>query len=183
MGRFAGERAVEMLEDDAPTLPGGAGERTMARFARYLEGKGKGNPGLVRATMQSLMTEKVGVFRTEQGIQEAISLLEGLKAQADEAPLNSKSLLMSQELVQRWELDDLLGSAMVISQGALHRRDSRGGHFREDFPERREELNDHTLVYMTEFGKVRLEKRPVDMSIHAAKGEHYEKFGMIERKY
>ena len=90
---------------------------------------------------------------------------------------------MNQELVQRWELDNLLGSAMVIAQGALHRRDSRGGHSREDFPERREEFNDHTLVYMTEFGKVRLEKRTVDMSIHAAQGEHYEKFGMIERKY
>jgi succinate dehydrogenase/fumarate reductase flavoprotein subunit len=90
---------------------------------------------------------------------------------------------MNQELIQRWELKNLLAVSMVIAQGALNRKDSRGGHFREDYPERHEEFNEHTLAYMTEFGKVFFGKRPVDMSLFEAKGANYEKFGMIERKY
>ncbi len=90
---------------------------------------------------------------------------------------------MNQELVQRWELDNLLSVSMVIAQGALHRRESRGGHARIDFPQRRDEFNSHTLAYMTEFGKIGFASRPVDMSIFEAKGENHEKFGLIERKY
>lgn len=90
---------------------------------------------------------------------------------------------MNQELIQRWELDNLLNVSMVITQGALNRRESRGAHFRMDFTERKEEFNHHTLAYMTEFGEISLGRRPVDMSLYEAKGEHYGKFGMIERKY
>jgi succinate dehydrogenase/fumarate reductase flavoprotein subunit len=90
---------------------------------------------------------------------------------------------MNQELVQRWELDNLLSVSMVVAQGALRRRESRGGHARVDFPQRRDEFNSHTLAYMTEFGKIRFESRSVDMSLFEARGEHHEKFGLIERKY
>ena len=90
---------------------------------------------------------------------------------------------MNQELIHRWELDNLLAVSMVLTQAALERKESRGGHFREDFPERKDEFNYHTLASMSEFGRVSLGKRAIDMSLFEAKGEHYEKFGMIERKY
>ena len=90
---------------------------------------------------------------------------------------------MNQDLIQRWELDNLLAISMVISQCALYRRESRGGHFREDFPERKDEFNHHTLAYMNEQGRINLGKRPVDMSLYEARGENYEKFNMMERKY
>jgi succinate dehydrogenase/fumarate reductase flavoprotein subunit len=85
--------------------------------------------------------------------------------------------------VQRWELDNLLSVSVVIAQGALRRRESRGGHARVDFPQRSDEFNSHTLAYMTEFGNIRFAARPVDMSLFEAKAENYEKFGLIERKY
>ena len=90
---------------------------------------------------------------------------------------------MNQELIHRWELDNLLTVSMVIVQAALERRESRGAHFREDFPERKDEFNYHTLASMSEFGQVSLGKRPIDMSLFEAKGEHYDRFGLIERKY
>ena len=90
---------------------------------------------------------------------------------------------MNQELIRRWELENLLIASMVITYGARDRRESRGGHFREDFPERKEEFNHHTLAYMTNYGEVNLGKRKVDLSLYEAKGVNYEKFGMIERKY
>ncbi len=90
---------------------------------------------------------------------------------------------MNQELVERWELDNLLTVSMVIAHAALERRESRGAHFRKDFPERDNEYNHHTLAAMPAFGDVELGQRQIDMSVFNARGENYEKFGIIERKY
>jgi succinate dehydrogenase / fumarate reductase flavoprotein subunit len=183
MGRYAGRRALEALGDVPDGLPAGAGEATFAQFNAFVSASGKANCGQLRRNLQALMTDKVGVFRTEEGLAEAVTAIRALKAEADEVPISNRDLVMNPELLQRWELENLLVSSLVIAQGALNRRDSRGGHFREDFPERRPEYNDHTLLYMPRFGEMRLETRPVDMSLHAAGGPHAEKFGMIERKY
>lgn len=129
------------------------------------------------------MTEKVGVFRNEQTLMKAIEKLKELKERAGDIELTSKSLVMNQALVQLWELHHLLDISMVIAYGALARRESRGAHCREDYPERSPEFQYHTLAYMTKFGEVTLGKRPIDMSIFEARGEHYDKFGIIERRY
>jgi succinate dehydrogenase / fumarate reductase flavoprotein subunit len=133
--------------------------------------------------MGALMTEKVGVFRSGQSLSEAIETLRDLKEKADRAALSVKNLTMNQELIQRWELDNLLSISMVIATAALNRKESRGAHCREDFPERDDAYNHHTLASMGEFEDVTLGKRPVDMSIHEAGGANAEKFGMMERKY
>jgi succinate dehydrogenase / fumarate reductase flavoprotein subunit len=72
---------------------------------------------------------------------------------------------------------------MVTAMCALNRRESRGSHARKDFPERKDDYNYHTLAMMTEFAKVGLAKRMVDMSIFESQCENYERFGIIERKY
>lgn len=183
MGRFAAQKAMEDLDQDLPPLPPDAGSRTFEKFSSYIAGYSMVTIGSLRERMKAVMTEKVGVFRNEQGLKEAISLLEELKEEVQKCGLRSKDLVMNQELVERWELDNLLISAMLIAQGALHRRESRGGHFREDFPERRSEFDRHTLVYMEQFGKVRIDWKPVDMTIYEEGGPYAERFGMIERKY
>jgi succinate dehydrogenase / fumarate reductase flavoprotein subunit len=183
MGKFAGERAIEYLGNADEELPPDTGEKSFSQFSALMEGEGRDNFGEIRKEMQSLMTEKVGVFRTESGLHEAIEALKGLKERADKTPLSSPTLTMNQELIQRWELDNLLLLSMVTTQAALNRRESRGGHYREDFPERKDEFDYHTLASMEEFGEVNFDKRSINMSLYEAKGEHYEKFGMIERKY
>lgn len=183
MGKFAGERIAGSLDQSMGEAPGDAGERTFSTFSRYLEAKGKDNLGQIRAEMRNLMTEKVGVFRVEKGILEAIEALKELKERACRTALSCEDLIMNPDLIQRWEVDSLLDNAMVIAEAALHRRESRGGHFRDDFPERNDQFHYHTLTYMAEYGEVALGKRPVDMSLFEAKGAHHEKFGVIERKY
>ena len=183
MGKVAGEKGVARLANERPELPKNAGNRTFSLFSKFMEQQGSDNAGEIREEMRLLMTEKVGVFRTEEGINQAIEALEELKERASRSTLSSKSLSMNQELIQRWELNNLLSVSAFIAQGALNRRESRGGHFREDFPERKDQFNYHTLACMTESGHVELGQRPIDMSIYEEKQEHYEKFGMIERKY
>ncbi|NNK94345.1 MAG: succinate dehydrogenase/fumarate reductase flavoprotein subunit, partial [Desulfobacterales bacterium] len=114
---------------------------------------------------------------------ETIERLNDLQQRAKRTPLLGKGVAMNQELVQRWELDNLLEVAMVICHAALQRKESRGAHFRDDYPERKDQFNYHTLAAMSEFGTVELSRREVDMSIFEAGGEHYQNFDFIERKY
>ena len=183
MGKFAGERAATCLTEGRVELPKRAGEGTFTQFSGFMKQKNGGNIEQIREELQTLMTEKVGVFRSEEGLSRAVETLKELKERADAVHLVSRSLVMNQELIQRWELENLLAVSMVIARAALKRRESRGAHFRDDFPERKDEFNYHTLAYMEQFGEVKLGERPVDRSLYEAKGEHYENFGMIERKY
>jgi len=106
-----------------------------------------------------------------------------LKERADRTTLSSRGWAMNQELVERWELDNLLAVCRVICEGALERRESRGAHYRDDYPERKDDFNHHTVATMPLFGEVTLERREVDMSIFTAGGAHHDKFAVIERKY
>jgi len=130
-----------------------------------------------------MMTEKVGVFRTAEGISAAAEQLLELKQRAGKAALVCKELKMNQELIYRWELDNLLSVALVITTAALARKESRGAHYRDDFPERSDAFNYHTLASMKKFGEVELGRREVDMSIFEAGGENHEKFDILERTY
>ena len=183
MGKFAADRVLDFFNSVSGHLPEAKGHLTLSRFSQYLEAGGDDNIGKIRDALRTLMTDKVSIFRTEAGLLQTMETLKELKDRADKTALSSKSLRMNQELFQHWELDNLLSVSMIIARAALDRRESRGAHYREDFPARKDEFNYHTLVSMTQFGQVELAIREVDMSIFNEKGEYYEKFGMIERKY
>jgi succinate dehydrogenase / fumarate reductase flavoprotein subunit len=185
MGQVVGDRVGAYLKDaeDPGDVPQDAGQHVFSQFSNYLALDGPENYAEIRNTLRSLMTDKVGVFRTEKGLHEAVEELKGLKERAGRLAMSSKSLIMNQQLLQFWELNHLLDVSMIIATGALARKESRGAHCREDYPERRPEFHYHTMAYMTEFGEVTLGKRPIDMSLFEARGEHHEKFDIIERKY
>jgi succinate dehydrogenase / fumarate reductase flavoprotein subunit len=183
MGRYTGERVLSYLEEKRTPPPKGGGEATLALFSGYLGAQGKENAALIRQEMRELMTRNVGVFRTEKGILEAIASLIDFKQRAAKVAISTKELKMNQELLERWELDNLLDNAMTIAQGALMRKESRGAHFREDYPDRNDDFQFHTLVSMEEFGKVRFGKRPIDMSLYENQGDHFERFKTIPRTY
>jgi len=185
MGRVVGERVVEYLKDakEPDGLPSDAGHIIFDQFAAYLGSQGGESFAHIRDTLRNLMMEKVGIFRTEKSLLEAMEKLRELREKAQHMPIGTASLRANQNLWQIWELNNLITVSMVIAQGALARKESRGAHFREDYPERSDEFNYHTLAYMPEFDKVTLGERPIDMSIFEAKGEHCELFDYIERKY
>ncbi len=185
MGKFVGDRVAEYIResDDPGDLPKASGEKTFSLFSKYFGAKGAENLWEIRMAMRELMTDKVGVFRNEKDLDEAIEQLRELDERSEHIRMSGSSLLMNQELIDRWELDNLLTVAMVIAQCAKARRESRGAHSREDYPERKDEFNYHTLAYMQEYGKVTLGKRPIDMSIFEEKGEHSEYFDFMARRY
>ncbi len=184
MGRVTGERVVEYLKDATdPEEPPGGPPIVFDQFSTYLSAQGKEKYAQVRDSLRHLMMEKVGIFRTEKSLVEAIEALAELREMATHMPLRTTSLSANQDLWQIWELNNLITVSMVIAQGALARKESRGAHFREDYPERSDEFNYHTLVCMPQFNEVTFGKRPIDMTIFEAKGEHYELFDYIKREY
>lgn len=185
MGKVTGKRVVEYLKDakDAETLPSNAGDITFGQFSTYLGNKGGDQYAAVRHVLRHTMMDKVGIYRSEKPLLEAIDTLKELRERVLHITVSLTSLKANQDLWQTWELNNLITVSMVIAQGALARKESRGAHFREDYPERSNEYNYHTLVYMPEFDKISFGKRGIDMSLFDAKGERYELFDYIERKY
>ncbi len=185
MGRVTGDQVVEYLKDaEKPQdLPSDAGHIVFDQFSTYINSQGTESYAQIRDSLRTLMQEKVGIFRAERSLMEAIERLKELKEKATHIPAGTASLRVNQNLWQVWELNNLITVSMVIAQGALARKESRGGHYREDYPERSDEFNHHTLAYMPEFGDIAFDKRPIDMSIFEEQGEHYELFDYIERKY
>ena len=183
MGKLVAGRVIDQLKKNSGAIQEIKGGRFREKFAGYFAARGQDNIGRIRNHLRTVMTDKVSVFRTETGMSEAIETLHELKSRAERTALTGQGLAMNQELVQRWEIDNLLAVSMAICEAALHRKESRGAHFRDDFPDREDEFNYHTLVTMSEFGKIELGRREVDMSIFRAQGENHEKFDIIERKY
>ena len=185
MGRVIGEKVVEHLKDasEPEGPPSDAGHIVFDQFSTYLASQGIESFAKIRDTLQNLMMEKVGIFRTEKHLLEAIEKLKELREKAKHIPIGTTSLKANQNLWQIWELNNLIAVSMVITHGALARKESRGAHFREDYPERSDEFDYHTFAYMPEFDKITFGKRPIDMSMFEAKGEHFELFDYIERKY
>ena len=183
MGKFAADRILSLLDGRCPDTadPGDAG--ALERFEGYLTAAGPENSGLIKSSMRKVMTEHLSVFRTEKGILHARQALEQLHERTADIAVVGKALPMNPELIERWELDNLLCLAQIIVRAALKRKESRGAHYRDDYPERSDAFNHHTLVSIDSSGDVTFRKREVDMSIFEAGEEHHEKFGLIQRKY
>jgi succinate dehydrogenase / fumarate reductase flavoprotein subunit len=183
MGKFVGDAVTAFLGTRLLEPKSDAGEQTLLQFYGYLNANGHQNIEGIRFDLRRMMTAKAGVFRHRKGLEQAIEGIARFKSQASETSLMSKSLRMNQELVQRWELDNLLEVAATIAAGAHRRKETRGGHARSDYPERSDAFNQHTLAYMDEEGRIRFSKREVEMRIFDEGGPDHEKFGLIERKY
>ena len=144
-----------------------------AKISGLMAANGKEKVGEIMAGMQEVMMEKVSVFRMESPMTEALEKIKELKERYQMVSLQDKGSCFNRDLLDALELGHMLDLAEVITMGALYRQESRGAHFREDFPER----NDatylvHTLVRFTDQGPQILEK-PVTIT----------RFQPKERKY
>lgn len=189
MGKIVGDRIVEFLKDadtsGALKEPVNPGQQTIERFSGYLQPGTDDKVGAIREEMRNMMTRNVGVFRTEEGLSQALEELKGLQERASQAAIVDHGLKMNQELIERYELDNLLANAFIIAGGALERKESRGGHCREDYPDRSDEYNYHTLAWMEEYGEIRWGRREIDRCLFEEEGacSFREGFDFIERKY
>jgi succinate dehydrogenase / fumarate reductase flavoprotein subunit len=120
---------------------------------RLLDHKGREKIDPIRKRMQAVMMEYGSVFRNEEGLKKGIDEIRSLKDRYQDIEVVNKGKAFNYELMEAIELGHQLDLAEVILFSALRRRESRGAHFREDFPKRVDQSYlKHTLVFRTSKG-------------------------------
>jgi succinate dehydrogenase / fumarate reductase flavoprotein subunit len=128
---------------------------------------------VIREAMQHLMTEKCSVFRNHDALQEALTEIRSLKKRYASLAMANKTRSFNYELEEALELENMLKTAEAMVFSALQRKESRGAHYRQDFPERNdEEWLKHTLVYAAADG-LTLRYKPVTITRFPPKERRY----------
>jgi succinate dehydrogenase / fumarate reductase flavoprotein subunit len=102
----------------------------------------------VRRELQQTMDTNAQVFRTAESLRQAFQDIQVLQERYSRVSVQDKGRSFNTDLIEALELGFLLDIAETVVVGALNRRESRGGHFREDYPKRDDEhFMEHTMAY------------------------------------
>jgi succinate dehydrogenase / fumarate reductase flavoprotein subunit len=164
-GRRAGiAMAKYVKETTLPRLPKDAEATLSADIMCLLESKGKERVSRIREKIQRVMMDKCSVFRDRKGLEHALDEVRKLKRRYGNLSLTHKERMFNYELEEALELGNMLKTAEVTVLSALKREESRGAHYRSDFPERNDESwLKHTLVFQTSKG-LQLRYKPVTVT-------------------
>lgn len=136
-GRRAGRRAGDFARTIAPrALSDTALMQEARRLHQLLANEGPTRAWQLRDELGKTMSLNLGLVRTEASIRSAMATVESLKVRAATVTIQDKGRVFNTDLVQALELQSLLDIAETIVAGALARTESRGAHYRSDFPQR-----------------------------------------------
>lgn len=180
-GKRAGIRAAEYaLTADFLPIPENATQRTDDLIELMRNGHGDEKVGALRKELQDVMDADMQVFRTAETIHNALDKIAELEDRFTRISIMDQGKRFNLELLEAIELGFLLELAKVMSVAALHREESRGGHFREDFPDRDDEkFMKHSMAYLDPDSEtdsvagIRLDTKPVIFT----------RYEPMERKY
>ncbi|WP_051452535.1 succinate dehydrogenase flavoprotein subunit [Actinospica robiniae] len=166
-GRRAGLAASEFVKT-APLVPiaEDAAEGVAEMIERLRAAKGTEKVAAIRTELQRTMDDNAGVYRNEGTLKQALDDVKALQARYANVAVQDKGKRFNTDLLEAVELGFLLDLAEVLVIGALNRKESRGGHAREDFQDRDDEnYMKHTMAYREakEDGsyEIRLDWKPV----------------------
>ena len=163
-GRAAALRAAATLKPGTPhkPLPQDAGDLALSRLDRIRNASGDLRTAEIRLSMQKTMQNDAAVFRTSASLAEGVKKIDEIHGTLPRLKLSDRSLVWNSELVEALELENLMACAKTTITSAEARKESRGAHAHEDYPDR-DDANwmKHTLAWMDEKGTVSLDYRPV----------------------
>ncbi len=175
-GRHAGENMVKALDEGVELRPAKASDAdaTINEMTTLRTSNGKERVAKLREELQIGMTADAGVFRTKESLERQLKLINELLVRFKDIRIDDKSKTFNTDLQEATELGHMLEFSKFIVDGALNREESRGGHYREDFPTRDDEkFMKHTYAYMDK-----------DYNMTQEWGEVTQgKFEPMERKY
>src|SRR5262249_36900343 len=141
-GMIVGEYMADLWDrsENGASIPTSLVEETLrreeAKIDALIDGRGTENAAPIMAEMQTIMSTKVGIFRTGKVLEEGVHELQQLLLRSRNIGLRYKARGANPELVTAYRVQKMLKMAQCIAYGALKRTESRGAHFREDFPRR-----------------------------------------------
>ncbi len=163
----------EVKERIFPPLPEQAESVVEDKINSLLESKGTERIHVLRETLQCMMTQQCSVFRNGKNLKQTLEQIQELKHKVQNIGLTNKSKIFNMELQEAFELHNMIRIAEVIVYSAFQRRESRGAHFRSDYPDRDDEQwLKHTFVHQTSTG-LKESYRPLLSGRFAAQKRRY----------
>ncbi|MBN4060578.1 succinate dehydrogenase flavoprotein subunit [bacterium AH-315-I20] len=164
-GRACGLRVMKWLSEHRyhKTISPDAWQAGVARVERWLDSSNKEDVGIaqVRETMQTTMQNHFSVYRTEDVMQEGVSAIEKVATNLANAQIQDKNRVFNTELIEALELENLMSLARATAASAANRKESRGAHARDDYPERDDKnWMKHSLATI-EDNQVKVSYKPV----------------------
>ena len=170
-GRAVANKAAEKLTPGAalPDVPQASVDKAIARLDKIRNANGSTPTAVIRDRMQRTMQADAAVFRTQETLSEGVAKMKEIYASFEDVQTTDRSLIWNSDLIETLELKNLLDQAMVTIVGAENRKESRGAHAREDFPDR-DDVNwmKHTLCSIDEQGNTTITYRPVHLDTNTS---------------
>ncbi len=174
-GKHSGLRAAEFTQGaNFQPLPADPTEFTRAQIDAITNAQGNEKILEISGKMKAVMMDCVGMFRTGEGMQSALETVRELRERYKHIPLHDQGKIFNTEMINLWELGNLLEIAEVVTVCALARTESRGAHARDDYP-KRDDVNwlKHTLSWVKPDGQIELGYKPVVITKYQPKERVY----------
>jgi len=165
-GRAVAKRCGETIKPNQShkSLPTGLIDDLIGDFDRLRHASGSTSTAELRDRMQQVMQQDAAVFRTSKTLAEGVDKINSVCAGFDDIKVSDQSMIWNSDLVETLELRNLLANSVTTMVSAENRKESRGAHAHEDFPDRDDDnWHKHTLIWMDQDGKTEIDYRPVHM--------------------
>ena len=173
-GRRAGQHIGDYVKEvEAPSVSQDTAATANQWIKQLTDGRPGSHGGHIMDEMQTIMMEKVGIYRNAQDMQTAVEQIQNLLDRYQQVRVQDTGRAFNTDLLELIELRNLLDLSLLTAASAVNRQESRGAHSREDFPDRDDDnWLKHSLAYLSD-GMVRIEYKPVDTSIWEPKPRTY----------